>query len=1071
MYKNRKFIGIVMTVCFIFSLFIFSTVATAADNETRETVSTVSFDPSYDIPAGIGSDHRTDDRYAEHHERLEIPKVKYDLKDLMTNTAAYDIALGVDVDSDGYDDNDFDKLQAFLNQPSSMGSSNGALLDASYDENDPATWSYVFWDDSVPKRVVAIDWFETGGLAGSLDVSDFSALQYLDFSGSWDVGNQITALNVSNDTNLYALYCEYNVLSSLDISSNTALEYLMCYDNQITSLDVSANTALTDLDCGSNALTTMDVSSNTDLLWLLCWGNSISSLNISANTALRGLDCGSNPLTTLDVSNNTSLERLYCYFNQLTSLDVSANTALSSLDCAYNMLTSLDLSNNPQLDALFCEGNAIAVLDVTENPQITVLVCGGEPLTHLQAVIDGGSIQLQSDGNGYIAVELWDYDPIFTATGLPQAGYGFENWTSSGTPVSTNATIDLTIGSSYDLVANFAEPELVTVDNVGDLISSIGSNKIITLQPGNYDLGEATDSTNPNVWYESADFPEGATVSNVSNLTIKAETSGTVLLHSSTATDNVLVLDNCSGITFEKITLGHSVAPEAVCSAGVFYLSNCSDMTFNQCDVYGCGTVGYTIDQSYEIVVVDTTIRDCVYGAAWLYDSYVVIFDNVLVENNGNDYEYGSALFDVNDSELIMGNSTILNNGIVGNGDPMFSTYGSSYLYLWNCTASGNQYAQIHPDVLTVQFDSQGGSTVASKIVSADTCITSPETPVRAGYAFGGWYEEPTCVNAWDFNTEVTANMTLYAKWEEGDSIYYCTHVQNIGWQDWKSDGEIAGTEGQALRLEGIKIEVEGMSNSIQYKTHVQNIGWQNWAADGAMSGTEGQALRLEAIEIQLTGTMTEQYDVYYRVHAENFGWMDWAKNGAPAGTAGYGYRLEAIQIVLVEKGGTAPGSTTTPYRDSSKTGTWLAYRTHVQNVGWQDWVSDGAMSGTEGQALRLEGINIMANGAEGSIQYKTHVQNIGWQDWVSDGELSGTTGLAYRLEAIQIQLSGTVASQYDIYYRVHAQNFGWMDWACNGASAGTAGFGYRLEGIEIVLVEKGGAAPGPTDTPFVSSS
>ena len=301
-------------------------------------------------------------------------------------------------------------------------------------------------------------------------------------------------------------------------------------------------------------------------------------------------------------------------------------------------------------------------------------------------------------------------------------------------------------------------------------------------------------------------------------------------------------------------------------------------------------------------------------------------------------------------------------------------------------------------------------------------------------------------------------------------SVKYCTHVQNVGWQEYKYDGETAGTEGQALRLEGIKIEVEGMSNSIQYKTHVQNIGWQNWAADGAMSGTEGQALRLEAIEIQLTGTMTEQYDVYYRVHAENFGWMDWAKNGAPAGTAGYGYRLEAIQIVLVEKGGTAPGSTTTPYRDSSKTGTWLAYRTHVQNVGWQDWVSDGAMSGTEGQALRLEGINIMANGAEGSIQYKTHVQNIGWQDWVSDGELSGTTGLAYRLEAIQIQLSGTVASQYDIYYRVHAQNFGWMDWACNGASAGTAGFGYRLEGIEIVLVEKGGAAPGPTDTPFISS-
>lgn len=30
-------------------------------------------------------------------------------------------------------------------------------------------------------------------------------------------------------------------------------------------------------------------------------------------------------------------------------------------------------------------------------------------------------------------------------------------------------------------------------------------------------------------------------------------------------------------------------------------------------------------------------------------------------------------------------------------------------------------------------------------------------------------------------------------------------------------------------------------------------------------------------------------------------------------------------------------------------------YRTHVQNVGWQDWKSDGTMSGTSGQGLRLK--------------------------------------------------------------------------------------------------------------------
>ena len=31
-------------------------------------------------------------------------------------------------------------------------------------------------------------------------------------------------------------------------------------------------------------------------------------------------------------------------------------------------------------------------------------------------------------------------------------------------------------------------------------------------------------------------------------------------------------------------------------------------------------------------------------------------------------------------------------------------------------------------------------------------------------------------------------------------------------------------------------------------------------------------------------------------------------------------------------------------------------YQTHVENIGWQDWKTDGTMSGTEGRSYRLEG-------------------------------------------------------------------------------------------------------------------
>ena len=145
--------------------------------------------------------------------------------------------------------------------------------------------------------------------------------------------------------------------------------------------------------------------------------------------------------------------------------------------------------------------------------------------------------------------------------------------------------------------------------------------------------------------------------------------------------------------------------------------------------------------------------------------------------------------------------------------------------------------------------------------------------------------------------------------------IKYQTHVQNIGWQGEKADGEMSGTTGQSLRLEAIKIQLSSsIDGGIVYKTHVQDYGWQNFVANGQASGTSGQAKRLEAIQMQLTGNAKNQYDLYYRVHAQNFGWLGWAKNGESAGTAGYSYRLEGIQIVLVPKGGNAPGSTSKHY-------------------------------------------------------------------------------------------------------------------------------------------------------------
>ena len=146
-------------------------------------------------------------------------------------------------------------------------------------------------------------------------------------------------------------------LTAIDVSNNTQLTELNCYHNQLSSLDVSHNTQLTYLDCSSNPLSSLDVSKNTQLTKLICSNNRLTSLDVSKNTQLTSLDCYSNQLTSLDVSHNTQLEELYCYSNSLSNLDVSHNTQLTELSCYSNQLTSLDVSNNTQLKKLYCYDN------------------------------------------------------------------------------------------------------------------------------------------------------------------------------------------------------------------------------------------------------------------------------------------------------------------------------------------------------------------------------------------------------------------------------------------------------------------------------------------------------------------------------------------------------------------------------------------------------------------------------------------------------------------------------------------------------------------------------------------
>ena len=64
--------------------------------------------------------------------------------------------------------------------------------------------------------------------------------------------------------------------------------------------------------------------------------------------------------------------------------------------------------------------------------------------------------------------------------------------------------------------------------------------------------------------------------------------------------------------------------------------------------------------------------------------------------------------------------------------------------------------------IYTITFDSDGGSDVEEKYVTAGKTVEEPDTPGKQGYGFYGWYNGET---EYDFSSAVHSDLTLKAKW------------------------------------------------------------------------------------------------------------------------------------------------------------------------------------------------------------------------------------------------------------------------------------------------------------------
>ena len=68
----------------------------------------------------------------------------------------------------------------------------------------------------------------------------------------------------------------------------------------------------------------------------------------------------------------------------------------------------------------------------------------------------------------------------------------------------------------------------------------------------------------------------------------------------------------------------------------------------------------------------------------------------------------------------------------------------------------------------TVNFETNGGTEVASVRVLHGETVAQSQVPAREGYEFTGWYTDRACTSPWSMDSyTVTGSLTLYAGWAE----------------------------------------------------------------------------------------------------------------------------------------------------------------------------------------------------------------------------------------------------------------------------------------------------------------
>ncbi|MBI5725643.1 MAG: LysM peptidoglycan-binding domain-containing protein [Planctomycetes bacterium] len=156
--------------------------------------------------------------------------------------------------------------------------------------------------------------------------------------------------------------------------------------------------------------------------------------------------------------------------------------------------------------------------------------------------------------------------------------------------------------------------KVFAVAGADELIAAIGSDRIIRLKEGNYDLSSLLQRKMEHVLWTPVHDGSELTIRGVRNLRIEGPQGRPARLLVKPRYAYVLNFVDAEDLELADLVIGHDEEQPGFCTGGVLNIRESRKIAISRCELFGCGTQGLSLSDVAALRFEDSTIKKCTEG-------------------------------------------------------------------------------------------------------------------------------------------------------------------------------------------------------------------------------------------------------------------------------------------------------------------------------------------------------------------------------------------------------------------------------------------------------------------------